>query len=987
MSASRQVTVSANTLTVGGIISGSSYNLTKAGTGTLTLSAANTYTGSTIINAGTLTLGAGNALPITASAGTIQFAGGTPTFNLGLFNLGSSTASANSAGQLDFDVNTTVNLGAGTNSYYFKDSHTQTWGATTVTIYNWTGTSGITGTGPKLFIGSDGNGLSSPELAKITFNGHAAGAQILSTGEVVPCDPSVTLGASASVCAGTTSASLSYSSAVASPDHYSITYDGPAHTAGFADVPSTSLPASPITLVVPGAAAAATYNGTFYVSNSCSTSSGTAFTVTIGAYPAVSNLSASAATTCTGSGAVVTVSSTTLATGTYTVTYSVSGTNTVSSTTASMSFTAGSPGTGTFTTSSLSSAGSSNVVNITAVTSASSCASSKSISTASFVTTASPTASNFNASVATAPVGTGGATVTVTSSTLADGAYTVTYSVSGTNTVSSTTATMTFASSTGTFTTSTLSTVGASNVVHITAIAFTASLSCTYSLSVATSAFSTYLTWLGGHSGSETNWGTASNWSSSSLPTSSDDVIIPNSAYQPAIATTTNANCRNLVISSGATLTLNMSTGTFNIYGNVEVDGTLTDNAKVLTNLYGSSKTISGDGSMPDWGFWVTGSASYTFSDNTAKNYNLWGFQVSSGGSLTINDNWITIAAFNQVGTVTITTGTLEIWGNNQSWISGVATNPVITNAYFVEGTGTVEFSSGYYGMGTNNSPWNQLIPDATYYNLIVYVDGTGGGQTATLGSSSSITCHDLQIINKKDDGSEVAGGIATIAKTVNVTNNFYLGTDNNGVDYGTALTLNVGYQIVRSSPGGNFTMGTNSSHNVNITYANATNWAISNFTTPYTFYGTVTYNSGSAQKVMSSAYKNLTISGAGTRTLTDVTTLSGNLTLNAGIFDVSGSSYGLTLGRDWVNAGGSFNAENGTITFDGASNANTQNINVTAAGGSTPFDATFTFYNIIISNTNASGVNFYYKTSSSRSINATDVTINSSAKMYIYGQ
>ena len=54
-SANRQVTVSANTLTVGGAISGA-YSLTKAGAGTLTLSGANTYSGLTTVSAGTLNL-------------------------------------------------------------------------------------------------------------------------------------------------------------------------------------------------------------------------------------------------------------------------------------------------------------------------------------------------------------------------------------------------------------------------------------------------------------------------------------------------------------------------------------------------------------------------------------------------------------------------------------------------------------------------------------------------------------------------------------------------------------------------------------------------------------------------------------------------------------------------------------------------------------------------------------------------------------------
>ncbi|HMG81428.1 MAG TPA: T9SS type A sorting domain-containing protein, partial [Ferruginibacter sp.] len=92
------------------------------------------------------------------------------------------------------------------------------------------------------------------------------------------------------------------------------------------------------------------------------------------------------------SDAVVTLSSYSLATGTYAVTYNVSGTNTVSSTTATMSFTAGSPGTGTFNTANLPNVGSSNVVNVTALSfSSGSCNATLNINTPNFTTTGSNT--------------------------------------------------------------------------------------------------------------------------------------------------------------------------------------------------------------------------------------------------------------------------------------------------------------------------------------------------------------------------------------------------------------------------------------------------------------------------------------------------------------------------------------------------------------------------------------------------------------------
>jgi fibronectin-binding autotransporter adhesin len=73
--------------------------LTKLGSGTLTLSASNAYTGNTRINAGTLAVGIANAL---GSSGTISFGGGTLRFTgSGTSDYGSRIAGSSSAISID----------------------------------------------------------------------------------------------------------------------------------------------------------------------------------------------------------------------------------------------------------------------------------------------------------------------------------------------------------------------------------------------------------------------------------------------------------------------------------------------------------------------------------------------------------------------------------------------------------------------------------------------------------------------------------------------------------------------------------------------------------------------------------------------------------------------------------------------------------------------------------------------------------------------
>ena len=127
---SRQVTVSASTMTVGGAIgqAASGYTLTKLGGGTLVLNGNNSYSGLTTISNGTLTLAGNNsgAGGVTLSAGTLNInnagALGTGTFTIGSgTTINSATAIVNSNinaqnwnGSFTFTGTNSLNLGTGT---------------------------------------------------------------------------------------------------------------------------------------------------------------------------------------------------------------------------------------------------------------------------------------------------------------------------------------------------------------------------------------------------------------------------------------------------------------------------------------------------------------------------------------------------------------------------------------------------------------------------------------------------------------------------------------------------------------------------------------------------------------------------------------------------------------------------------------------------------------------------------------------------------
>ncbi|MBN8836602.1 MAG: hypothetical protein J0I09_05055 [Sphingobacteriia bacterium] len=92
-----------------------------------------------------------------------------------------------------------------------------------------------------------------------------------------------------------------------------------------------------------------------------------------------------------------------------------------------------------------------------------------------------------------------------------------------------------------------------------------------------------------------TDWNTASNWGLGTVPSSSDNVIIPNTTNQPTIGTGVSAVANTITIQNGSILTLS-GTGTLQAASDITVNsgGALLGNSSNVTGTVTVQKTVVG---------------------------------------------------------------------------------------------------------------------------------------------------------------------------------------------------------------------------------------------------------------------------------------------------------------------------------------------------------------------------------------------------------
>lgn len=352
---------------------------TASGTGTLT---SYNWTGPNGYNSTTAAASQSYTIPATTAAGiyslTVTYPGAgctsLPASSTAVTVNSSPTAASLTPSPTTLCAGATLTLNAGTVT-----------GSGTLVSYNWTGPAGYstattTGTQTYVIPAVSANGTYS---LSVTYTGAGCTSTMVTAPVTVNALPTISsITASPSVLCVGNSLTLTAAGATGTGTA-TYNWSGPA---GYNSATATAVQ----TYAVPATTASGVYSlSVTYPGSGCTSATVSSAAVTVNSLPDISNFSMSATGPCQGSGAGVTVSSSSLGNGTYTATYNVSGANTSSNNTISVTLSGGS-GTFTVPSSQLGTTGGTTIT-ITAISAGAGCNSTLSTgNTATFTVTALP---------------------------------------------------------------------------------------------------------------------------------------------------------------------------------------------------------------------------------------------------------------------------------------------------------------------------------------------------------------------------------------------------------------------------------------------------------------------------------------------------------------------------------------------------------------------------------------------------------------------
>lgn len=432
-----------------------------------------------------------------------------------------------------------------------------------------------------------------------------------------------------------------------------------------------------------------------------------------------------------------------------------------------------------------------------------------------------------------------------------------------------------------------------------------------------------------------TSWSTATTWSPTGVPTSADNVTIANTH---TVTVDMNAVCNNLTIGQGASGVLsignNNTARTITVNGNVIVNTGATfsvNPASNTTHLISFPGNIINNGRInfvPD----ATSFCNATFSKN--------GNQTISGTG--------TLTSFNRV--------TLNMGTSINNTLDILTTTFTAPNDFLTLTNGTFKLST----TGASNlTPFtvNATIPQKGGLWLNSALSTINNGGSLTMYGNITLSNGTFNVGNAANEDLLSNGGyLTTSGGTLNIAGKYYAVGINNlskfTISGGNVIVPSIGSTITTIAPfqiagaGSQFNM---SGGSLIIPREGGTGGQNLGFVNTGTSGGSVTggtlqignASSPAAQIIQINSnfpVGNLLVNSANVNAslLTNSLSIINNVTINSGTLTTN--SLALSLGRNWVNNGGTFTPGTSTVTFLGALSQT-----IFKTGGETFNNVTFT--------------------------------------------